>query len=283
MHKLEIYCTTIKYYKILEKLPSYIKPLGLGEESYPKDWLTEKKGENISSLNKYYAEFTGLYWVWKNRIKNLNKDDLIGNCHNRVLWLDNIYTEKQKFSLSNLYSNLLKPSNDIFDKSDVIQVQPIIFKRKSLLTDFDTVHKNNLMRKECINYLNFSERKKFENHLNNNKLYPHNMFITKVHLFERYCEIIFPWLDKCLKYCKENDLCNQPAPQDDTRLPNYNARLPGFLAERFTSYWFDQFEKRNLLSYARLGKFFLSNKVNSLINPIKLPFTFYQYPTIHHY
>ena len=107
-------------YKILEKLPSYIKPLGLGEESYPKDWLTEKKGENISSLNKYYAEFTGLYWVWKNRIKNLNKDDLIGNCHNRVLWLDNIYTEKQKFSLSNLYSNLLKPSNDIFDKSDVI-------------------------------------------------------------------------------------------------------------------------------------------------------------------
>ena len=72
MHNLEIYCTTIAYYKILEKLPSYIKPLGLGETSYPKNWLTEKTGENISSLNKYYAEFTGLYWIWKNRIKNLN-------------------------------------------------------------------------------------------------------------------------------------------------------------------------------------------------------------------
>mgnify|MGYP001361691579 CR=1 FL=1 len=50
MHNLEIYCTTIAYYKILEKLPSYIKPLGLGETSYPKNWLTEKTGENISSF-----------------------------------------------------------------------------------------------------------------------------------------------------------------------------------------------------------------------------------------
>ena len=271
MHNLEIYCTTIAYYKILEKLPSYIKPLGLGETSYPKNWLTEKTGENISSLNKYYAEFTGLYWIWKNRIKNLNKNDLIGNCHNRVLWLNNIYSKKQKFSFSNLYSNLLKPNNDIFNKSDVIQVQPIIFEKKSLLLDFEEVHKTSAL-KECINYLDFSERNKFKNHLNNNKLYPHNMFITKVHLFERYCEIIFPWLDKCFKYCKEYNLCN-----------NYNTRLPAFLAERFTSYWFDQFEKKNLLSYARLGKFFLSNRVNALINPIKLPLTFYQYPTIHNY
>ena len=111
MHKLEIYCTTIEYYKILEKLPSYIKPLGLGETPYPKSWLTEKYGENISSLNKYYAEFTGLYWVWKNKIKNLSKNDLIGNCHNRVLWLNNMYSKKQKFLFGNLHSNLLKPNN----------------------------------------------------------------------------------------------------------------------------------------------------------------------------
>jgi hypothetical protein len=271
MQKLEIYCTTIKYYKILEKLPSYIIPLGLGEESYPKDWLTEKNGENISSLNKYYAEFTGLYWVWKNRIQHLNKDDLIGNCHNRVLWLNNMYKKKKKFLFSNLYSNLLKPDNDIFNNSDVIQVQPITFKKKSLLVDFEEIHKTNALKK-CINYLDTSERTKFEKHLNGNKIFPHNMFITKVHFFEKYCEIIFPWLDRCFKYCMENNLCN-----------NYNTRLPAFLAERFTSYWFDQFEKRNLLSYARLGKFFLSNKVSILINPIKLPFTFYQYPTIHKY
>jgi hypothetical protein len=271
MRKLEIYCTTIKYYKILEKLPSYILPLGLGEESYPKNWLTEKSGENIASVNKYYSELTGFYWIWKNRIPKLNKDDLIGNCHNRVLWLNNIYTEKQKFSLSNLHSNLLKPNNDILNNSDVIQVQPITFKKKTLLTDFEDVHKNNALN-DCLNYLNLTEREKFENHLKGNKIYPHNMFITKVSFFEEYCETIFPWLDKCYEYCMERNLCN-----------NYNMRLPAFLAERFTSYWFNQFKKRNLLSYARLGKFFLSNVVNTLINPIKLPFTFYQYPTTHKY
>ena len=271
MRKLEIYCTTIKYHKILEKLPSYIIPLGLGDENYPKNWLTEKNGQNIASLNKYYAELTGLYWVWKNRISNLKDDDLIGTCHYRVLWLNNMYEEKQKFSFSNLYSNLLNPENDILNNSNVIQVQPILFKKKTLLIFFKEIHKNNAL-KDCINYLHLSKRKKFEDHLNSNKIYPHNMFITKVSFFKEYCEAIFPWLDQCHKYCMENDLCN-----------NYNMRLPAFLAERFTSYWFNQFEKRNLLSYARLGKFFLSNNVNTLINPIKLPFTFYQYPTIHKY
>ena len=41
---LEIFCTTIKYYRILDKLQSFIKPLGLGEEIYPENWFDEKKG-----------------------------------------------------------------------------------------------------------------------------------------------------------------------------------------------------------------------------------------------
>ena len=271
MRQLEIYCTTIKYYKILEKLPPYIIPFGLGDETYPESWLTEKKGENIASLNKYYSELSGFYWLWKNRIPKLNKDDLIGNCHNRVLWLNNIYDKKKKFTFDSLYSNLLKSDNIILNNSEVIQVQPITFKNKNLFTDFEEVHKNNAL-KDCLNYLNSTDKKKFETHLKGNKIYPHNMFITKVSYFEEYCEIVFPWLEECYKYCKEHNLCK-----------GYNMRMPGYLAERFTSYWFNQFKKRNLLSYARLGKFFLSNNVNTLFNPIKLPFTFYQYPTIHKY
>ena len=36
---LEIFCTTIKYYRILDKLQSFIKPLGLGKEIYPENWF----------------------------------------------------------------------------------------------------------------------------------------------------------------------------------------------------------------------------------------------------
>ena len=32
-------------------MPSYIKPLGLENNEYPKHWLTEKEDKNISNLN----------------------------------------------------------------------------------------------------------------------------------------------------------------------------------------------------------------------------------------
>ena len=51
MHNLEIYCTSLQHFRVLDKLPSYIKPLGLGNYKYPKHWLDEKNGENIL-LNK---------------------------------------------------------------------------------------------------------------------------------------------------------------------------------------------------------------------------------------
>ena len=73
MFNLEIYCTALQYLKVIDKLPSYIKPLGLGNHMYPKHWLTEKNGENIADLNKYFSEWTALYWIWKNRLNNINK------------------------------------------------------------------------------------------------------------------------------------------------------------------------------------------------------------------
>lgn len=271
MNKIEIYCTTIKYYKVMEKLPNYIIPLGLGEEKYPDNWLIEKAGDNISALNKYYAEFTGFYWIWKNKISNLNDNDLIGNCHNRVLWLNNYIEKKKKFTSDSLYKNFLSIENKILKDVDVIQVQPIIFKEKNLLQDFEEIHKCDALIKS-IEFLDKNLSKKFLKHLEGNYLFPHNMFITKKRFFIEYCEIIFPWLEKCLAYCKQKNLCE-----------NYNLRLPAFLAERLTSFWFSEFKNRKLLSYARLGKIHLSNNINKFINSTKLPFTFYQYPTIHRY
>ena len=34
MFNLEIYCTALQYFNVLDKLPSYIKPLGLGNHTY---------------------------------------------------------------------------------------------------------------------------------------------------------------------------------------------------------------------------------------------------------
>ena len=114
MSNLEIYCTSTKYFNIIDKLPSYIKPLGLGNADFPAHWLTEKNGENISNLNKNYGEATAFYWIWKNKLKNKNENDWVGSCQHRRLWLNNLYHKKQKFSSDSLYANLLEPNNSIY-------------------------------------------------------------------------------------------------------------------------------------------------------------------------
>ena len=257
MKKVQIYCTSIKYYSILNKLPGYIKPLGLGEAEFPNTWLDEKKNKNIAHLNKYYGELTGFYWVWKNKINELDEDDFIGFCHYRKLWLDYKSNTKNKSSLKSVYENLLKSDNKIFNKVEVIQVQPITFKDRSLLDDFKIIHKNKALEKS-LDFLEDSIRLKFLEFLKKNELFPLNMFIAKKPLFIKYCNIIFPWLEECMNYCQEQKL-----------LISYNTRLPAFLAERFTSFWFSQYQNKENLSYARLGSFYLSNNLNKYLNPLK--------------
>jgi hypothetical protein len=270
MKNLKIFCTSINYLKILDKLPNYILKIGLGNSRFPNNWHNDKTGDNISHLNKNYGELTGIYWIWKNLLSNFNADDLIGNCHYRKLWLNDLYPTKQKKSKESLYNNLLSNENNLLKEFNTFQVQPIIFNNKNLFEDFKIIHKNDSLEKS-VSFLNPELAKLFEKHLNRNIFYPLNMFITTPKIFEKYCETIFPWLEKCYEYCMKKNLCD-----------GYNTRLPAFLAERFTSFWFSQYSK-SYFSYARLGNFFLSNTVNSIINPIKIPYTFKMYPTIHKY
>ena len=50
----------------------------------------------MSYLNKNYGELTGIYWIWKNLLKDIDKNDLMGNCHYRKFWLNDFYDQKQK-------------------------------------------------------------------------------------------------------------------------------------------------------------------------------------------
>ena len=271
MTDLKIYCFTIKNYKILEKLPKHILPLGLGNNEFPKNFLSEKQGANISSLNKYYGEASGLYWIWKNEIKNMSNNNWVGSCNYRKLWLDKCYSKKQKYSISSLYSKLLQPNNYLFSKSEAIQVQPIIFKGDTVLQQFEKVHGKNIIM-ECADFLDGKIKNDFKNYLNSNSL-SITFFLTTADIFNEYCNTLFPWLDKCYTYCDKINI-----------LHGYNSRIPAFLMERFNSFWFSTYIKKlNYLSYARLGNYMLSDSVNKFINPMKLPFTLRMYPTFHKY
>lgn len=271
MRNLKIYCLSHQYHKIVDKLPSYIRPLGLGNNSYPGHWNNDKQGINISHLHQYYGEGTGIYWIWKNALKDMDDEDWIGSCHYRRFWLNDLYNNKQKLNISSLYSKLLKPNNKIFLRSDAIQVQRTILQNDTVFQQFDKVHGKNILN-TCVSFLENNERDDFTKFLNG-KILSHTIFITKVHLYKKYCESLFPWLKKSFEFCINNNFC-----------VGYNSRLPAFLMERYASYWLAKNAiNREYLSYARIGNLMRSNKLNRFINPMKIPFTFRMYPTFHYY
>ena len=81
---VKIIVATHKPYE-MPKDPMYL-PLHVGAEGkkgtdgYPLDigYVKDNTGENISDLNAYFCELTGLYWAWKNL-----HDDYIGMAHYR--------------------------------------------------------------------------------------------------------------------------------------------------------------------------------------------------------
>ena len=271
MTNINLYCLSIKYYILLDKLPNYIKPIGLGNYEYPSHWYNEKEGQSLINLNKFYGQYTGIYWIWKNLLNDKKDSDWVGTCEYRKLWLNSMYKKKLKLSFKSLFSDLLKTSNKIFSECDAILVQPIKFKTENIGQQFKKVHNIDLF-KDCINFISKDNVDEFKEFLKKNTLSAPPLFITKVKIFKNFCEEIFPILEKSYSYFKDKGLCH-----------GYNVRLPAYIVERYASFWFEKNCKTEYLSHARLGSLLLSNKINKILNPIKIPFTLRMYPTIHKY
>ena len=78
MFNLEIYSTALQYFSVIDKLPSYIKPLGLGNHNFPKHWLAETNGENIADLNKYFSRAL-LSMIIKKPFETINNNNFSVN------------------------------------------------------------------------------------------------------------------------------------------------------------------------------------------------------------
>lgn len=77
---ITIIVATHKVYEMPEDrmyLPVFVGATGKADIGYQRD----DEGENISLLNPYYCELTGMYWAWKNL-----KSDYIGLVHYRRLF-----------------------------------------------------------------------------------------------------------------------------------------------------------------------------------------------------
>ena len=217
---MKMYCITIfdHHYNKIEKL-GYL-PVGLGENILSEKFLVDYNGENISKKNSFYGEYTFHYWLWKNELKNLEKENWIGFCQYRKFW--SRYSQKKDYNnLDYLKKDLIHQIPKEYEQFDSILGEPLFvnnfklakfFKKNflkiitnpSLLFDknkrnikfhFDLMHGDGNLDK-AISLLEINDRKDFDYFVNTEVSFnPHNMFICKTKdILNSYYNTIFPWL-----------------------------------------------------------------------------------------
>jgi len=162
------------------------KNLMCGSYVIPQDqrninFLYDDTGDNISNLNKYFGELSGLYWVWKN-----TQDELVGTNQYRIFWND----EK------------LKKVN--FDEKTLVVVEQIDVNKytrgnpsKPLSTydHYSYCHGETsliLLQGMCKHNINSKLKPYMIDDLKTISYFsPSNMFIANRVLFNKVCEVLF--------------------------------------------------------------------------------------------
>ena len=183
---------------------------------YPGD----DTGDNISNLNMYYSELTGLYWAWK----NVHNTEYIGLCHYRRYFL-------------NEQNRLMNKADfiPILEKYDVILSQPVTseqcyrdtYAEAHNIRDLEAVGEAiAALYPDCIPI--------FNEVLAGSKLYCGNLFVTTKALFDEYAEWLFSIFDAAEKHI------------DVSTYDDYHKRVYGFLSEQLIYMWV---RYRNLTFY----------------------------------
>ena len=223
--KIEIFVLTHKKFDCPND--SIYKPILNGSYSHEDDfgYLRDDSGDNISDLNKYYAELTGEYWAWKN-----SDADIIGFCHYRRYFAKNI-------SLKLLEKEDIE---EILDEYDIIMPNKVHMG----MTNIEDIEKT----RKYLDYGPYIDeyyklREVFEKHyphyvdeydemLNSKECYWFNMFICKKELADDYFEWVFDILKKM-----EDEI-------DFDKYSDNQKRILGFLSERLINVYI----KRNNLN-----------------------------------
>lgn len=208
--KIEIYALTHKKFSVPPD-KTYV-PLQVGASTHEDlGYLKDDTQENISDLNCYYSELTGVYWVWKN-VKDV---DIVGVCHYRRFLLN----EQEKVFTASEIEKLLESYDILTSKSlDLNFSYYYGFGENHDRDDLDIT-----MKVLYELYPKFAEL--FEKRVHENHTYFGNIMICKKELFDEYCSFIFPIFEKM------HGMLNLDQYDD------YHKRLYGFISEFLLFVW----------------------------------------------
>lgn len=176
-------------------------------------YTRDDTGDNISKLNKYYAELTGEYWAWKN-----SNVDIIGFCHYRRYFVKNIFLKKlNKEDIKSILQDydIILPQKRHLDKTNIEEINEGHVGANICQTteDYDLLRK--IIKKQSPEYL-----ESFDEVLNEKEIYWYNMYICKKEIIDDYFEWMFPILEE---FRKQTDF---------SKYDEGNSRVLGYLSER---------------------------------------------------
>ena len=185
-HILKVYQATYigdKPLKNKYQLPNWISPLQIGaaltEEHFLKNLDTI--GENISYKRENYNELVGLYWIWKNKVCLKDEIEYYG-----------LFQYRRVLNISEEDILFLKV-NDI----DVVLPFPTIHE-----PDIKEHHARYIKESDwdamliALKELQPEYFQKYEKIFSQKYFYNYNLIIAKKEIFAKYCEWLFPILEK---------------------------------------------------------------------------------------
>lgn len=196
--------------------------VGANNSGLKDSFLRDNDGDNISDLNPYYCELTGLYWAWKNFPESV---EYIGLTHYRRYFCDYI---DHNTSIS---ENIIRKDRII----SILTNHDVILPHRSAKAKnmFKVSLKEPILEQDI--YMGLVDQILEEKYpqmletwrelISGNSMIWKNMFITKRKIFEDYCEWIF---DVLFEFDRRFE--NQKIEKLD--------RVDGFLAEYLTATYF---------------------------------------------
>lgn len=156
----------------------------------------DNTGDNISKHNKYFAEYSKFYWIWK----NLKPQGIIGFCqYRRYLWLNNPdyrYLEKTFEKLDDVKDELNPIGvGDLLQDADIIMSAPFCMPFQTVEEQYCAASCQRAsdwdLMKEVLLQIYPEYEKDFYRFAKSHYIYAVNMFVTNTSIFNDYMEWIF--------------------------------------------------------------------------------------------
>ncbi|HEA8165074.1 TPA: DUF4422 domain-containing protein, partial [Campylobacter coli] len=230
-------------------------------------WLCENMigdntGENISHLNRYFCELTGIYWAWKNYDK-LGNPDYIGFMHyRRFLFNDDgeFINKNMQFPFSSLYyieDNVLHIDKTLKEFDIGMPYSENVSDRgfENIKDQFSKSQGHNIRDLElAIAYIenNYPEMQNFvKQYFNGVSGYFYNMFILSRKHFINYCSFIFDLGIQLHNFIREE-------------------RSIAYVLERITGFYLYYLKCQKDIAFREFPVAYIQN--TSIIKPLELVF-----------